>query len=86
MEVSGQLHALAVLLPRNKPRYPLDRRLARPQSQSGRGGEEKNSQPLPGLEPPVIQLVAGRCTTELRDTRVYPKVSGLAAWNENCKL
>jgi hypothetical protein len=32
---------------------------------SGRGGEEKNSQPLPGLEPPVIQLVAQRYTTEL---------------------
>jgi hypothetical protein len=28
----------------------LDRRLSGPQSQSGCGGEEKNSQPLPGLE------------------------------------
>jgi hypothetical protein len=27
----------------------LDRRLGGLQSQSGRGGEEKNSQPLPGL-------------------------------------
>jgi hypothetical protein len=35
--------------------YPLDRRLGMPQSQSGNGGEEKNSQPLPGLEPPIIQ-------------------------------
>jgi len=25
-----------------------------PQSRSGRGGEEKNSQPLTGLEPPII--------------------------------
>jgi hypothetical protein len=33
------------------PRYPLDRRLGRPQSQSGRGGEEKISLPLPGFEP-----------------------------------
>jgi len=29
-----------------------------PQSRSGPGGEEKNSQPLPGLEPPIIQPVA----------------------------
>jgi hypothetical protein len=34
--------------------YPLDKRVGGPQSQSGRGGEEKNSQPLPGLEPPII--------------------------------
>jgi hypothetical protein len=33
------------------PWYPLDRRLGGPQSQSGHGGEEKNSQPLPGLIP-----------------------------------
>jgi hypothetical protein len=47
MEVSGQLHARAALL----SRYPLDRRLGGPQSRSGRGGEEKNSQPPPGIEP-----------------------------------
>jgi len=29
----------------------LDRRLGGPQSQSGHGVEEKNSQPLPGFEP-----------------------------------
>jgi hypothetical protein len=42
------------LCPQGKsPWYPLDRRrLGGPQSRSGRGGEEKNSQPLPGLEPP----------------------------------
>jgi hypothetical protein len=31
--------------------YPLDRRLGGPQSRSGRGGEEKNSQPLLYLHP-----------------------------------
>jgi len=31
--------------------YALDRRLGGPQSRSGRGGEEKNSQPPPGIEP-----------------------------------
>jgi hypothetical protein len=45
--------------------YPLDRRLGEPQSRSGRGGEEKHSQPLLGLEPPIIQPVAQRYTTEL---------------------
>jgi hypothetical protein len=29
----------------------LDRRLGGPQSRSGRGGEEKNFQPTPGIEP-----------------------------------
>jgi hypothetical protein len=36
---------------RKSPWYPSDRRLSGPQSRSGRDGEEKNSQPLPGLEP-----------------------------------
>jgi hypothetical protein len=43
----------------------LDRRLGGPQSLSGRGGEEKNSQPPPELEPPIIQPVAQHYTTEL---------------------
>jgi hypothetical protein len=47
------------------PWYPMDRRLGGPQSRSGRGGEEKNPQPLPGLKPPIIQPIAQRYTTEL---------------------
>jgi len=35
-----------------EPQYPLDRRLGGPQSRAGRGGEEKNSQLPPGIEPP----------------------------------
>jgi hypothetical protein len=35
-----------------------------PRSRSGRGGEENNSQPLPGLEPPIIQPLAQLYTTE----------------------
>jgi hypothetical protein len=31
----------------------------------GRRGEEKNSEPLLGLEPPIIQPVTQRYTTEL---------------------
>jgi hypothetical protein len=50
--------------PRKEPRYPLDRSLGGPQSRSGRGGEEKNSQPPPGIEPwaPIVQPVAQRYT------------------------
>jgi hypothetical protein len=45
MEVSGQLHVPAALPPGKELWYPLDRRLDGPQSRSGCGGEEKNSQP-----------------------------------------
>jgi hypothetical protein len=47
--------------------YPLDRRQGGPRSRSGRGGEEKNSQPLLGSNPraPIVQSVAQRYTTEL---------------------
>jgi hypothetical protein len=47
------------------PWYPLARRLGGLQSRSGLGGEEKNSYPLPGLETPIIQLIAQRCTADL---------------------
>jgi hypothetical protein len=41
------------LYPQGKsPWYPLDRRLGGSQGRSGRGSEEKNSQPLPGREHP----------------------------------
>jgi hypothetical protein len=49
----------------NSPWYPLDRKLGGPQNRSGRGGEEKNSQPLPRLEPQIMQPVAQRYTIEL---------------------
>jgi hypothetical protein len=51
MEVNGQLHAPAALPGRKSPLYPLDRRLGGHQSRSGRGGEGKNSQLPPGIEP-----------------------------------
>jgi hypothetical protein len=35
---------------RKSPWYPLGRRLGEYQSRSGRGGEEKNSQPQPKIE------------------------------------
>jgi hypothetical protein len=64
MEISGRLHAPAALSPGKLSVDLLNMRLGGFQSRSGRGGEEKNSQPLPGLEPP-IQPVAQRFTTEL---------------------
>jgi hypothetical protein len=43
------------------PRYPLDRKLGGPQSQSGRRGEEKILDPT-GTRTPVVQPVASRYT------------------------
>jgi len=40
------------------PWYPLERRMGGPESRSGQGGQEKNFQPLPVLEPPIIQPIA----------------------------
>jgi len=51
MEVSGQLHSLAALPAAKKPLVSMDRKLGGPQSCSRQGGEEKNSQPLPGIKP-----------------------------------
>jgi hypothetical protein len=42
------------------PWYPVDRRLDGPQNRPGRGGEDKNYQLRPGLEPSIIQPVAQR--------------------------
>jgi hypothetical protein len=55
----GQLHAPTAL-----PPYPLCRKLCGPQSRSGRGGEEKNFQSPPEIEPPksTVQPVASRYT------------------------
>jgi hypothetical protein len=50
MEISGHLHTPAALPQGKRPWYPLDRRLGESQSRSGRGVEEKNSQPPPGIE------------------------------------
>jgi hypothetical protein len=65
MEVSGQRHAPAALPTGKEPWYPSDRRVGEPQRRSGRGGEEKNSQLLSGLEPPIIQPKAQHYTTDL---------------------
>jgi hypothetical protein len=51
MEVSGQFQAPLPHSQGKSPWYPLDRRLGGSQSRSGRGGEEKNIQPPPEIEP-----------------------------------
>jgi hypothetical protein len=55
----------------------LDRRLGGLQNRCGSDGKEKNSQPFPGLEPPIIQPVAQSYTTELSQflTLLYEDVS-----------
>jgi hypothetical protein len=59
----GEWPASRPLYPqRQSPWYPLDKELGGPQSRSGHGGKAKNSQTLPGLEPPIIQPVAQRYT------------------------
>jgi hypothetical protein len=68
----------------------LDRRLGGPHSQYRHGGEEKNSQPLPGLEPPIIQPVVQRYTTELSrliQGRVKQKThfGGKASWQRSTR-
>jgi hypothetical protein len=51
MEVSVSFAPRPLYLQGKSLRYPLDRRLGGPQNRSGHGGEEKNSQSLPGIEP-----------------------------------
>jgi hypothetical protein len=58
-------HRLLYPPPQGKiPWYPLDRRLGGPHGRSGRGGEEKNSQPRPESKPrtPIVQPVTQRYT------------------------
>jgi hypothetical protein len=62
MDVSDQLHSKPLHPPPQgkSPWYPLNRRLGEPQNRFGRGGEEINSQALPGLEPPITSVRGGQ--------------------------
>jgi hypothetical protein len=59
MRVGGQLHAPAALPPGKETRYPLYRRLGRPQ---GRSGRLRKILPPPGFDPRTVQPVASRYT------------------------
>jgi hypothetical protein len=60
MEVSGQLHAPAALVPGKEPPVPLDRRQGGPQSRSGRCAEQKHVPRLPEFNYFVV-IVVGYC-------------------------
>jgi hypothetical protein len=62
MEMSGQLHTPAALPPGKKQRAPGNKWIG---GWVGpiTGGEDKNSHPLPRLEPPIIQPINQRYTT-----------------------
>jgi len=54
------------------PWYPLGGH----QRRSGRGGVEKNSQPLPGLEPQIIQPVVQRYELSLLPALIWKTFKG----------
>jgi hypothetical protein len=76
----------SALPPGIEPRYPLDRRQGVPQSRSGRGVEEKNSKPPPGIEPRPSYRPA-RSQSQLYKTYfvvVFMDASlDLSLWEEN---
>jgi hypothetical protein len=50
MEVNGEIHASAALLPGKEPRYSLNRRLGGPQGRFGRCWISKHLLLLPGID------------------------------------
>jgi hypothetical protein len=64
----------------------LGRRLGGFQNWYGRGGEERNSDPLPGLQPPTIQPVSQRCTTEVSWLRNVLLANGNLNWNKSANV
>jgi hypothetical protein len=62
MEVSGQLHTPATLPPGKIPWYNCVGGWVGPKADLDTVAKRKNSQPLPGLEPPIIQPIAQRYT------------------------
>jgi hypothetical protein len=69
MEMSGQLHAPAALLPEKSPLVPTGQE-AGPQSRCGRCGEEKNLSPLPGIEPRPSSPQLSRLRYFIQETEV----------------
>jgi len=57
MEVNGQPHATAAVLPKENTRYPLSRRLGGQHSRSGSFGEDENISPLPRFETRIVNSV-----------------------------
>jgi hypothetical protein len=76
--MSGQFQSPAALPSRKDPRYQFDRRQGGTQSRSGRGGEEKNSQPPPAIEPPNPDRPARSLVVVLTEGIINPEL-----WLEN---
>ena len=77
MGVGGQHHAPAALPPR-KARYPLYRRLGRPQ---GRYGRVRKISPLPEFDPRTVQRVAS-CYT---DWAIPAQHNGMTSTKIKCR-
>ena len=87
MRVAGQRHAPAALHP-GVTRYPLYRRMVRPQGRSGRVLKTSHS---PGFDPRTVQLVASRYTNYAIRAHCSQWVLGLflrgkPAWARNSHL
>ena len=79
MGVGGQRHAPAALPP-VKTRYPLYRRLGRPQ---GRSGRVRKISPPPGFGPRTLQPVASRYTDWAIAAATFKEVY---TWNLSLRL
>jgi hypothetical protein len=77
MEVSGQLHASAALPPGKEPAVSIGYCLFSITSLWGFLMVTEYEQ--------IYRLITIKLYNTFRYTRVYPKVSELAAWSENCK-
>jgi len=67
MEMRGQPHAPAALVPVKSHPCPLYRRLGEPQSGYGHFGEQRNPLPLFGIETPFLNCPAHNLVTATND-------------------
>jgi hypothetical protein len=91
--MSGQLHALAVLLPGKEPPVPLNRRPGEPQSRTGHSEEEKNLLPVKRIKPrqPSPSLYRLSYPEKLKNSTFQIKVSTVVRskrvlWTDNCNV
>jgi hypothetical protein len=78
LEMNGQLHDPATLCLGKSPQYPSNRRLARPQTRSGRSGEKKILNPTGSLtlqssSPKLVSIPIelSRFLSKIHDNRQY---------------
>ena len=78
----GSQHHAPAALPPSKTRYPLYRRLGRPQ---GRSGRVWKISPPPGFDPRTVQPVASRCTDWAIPTQFVLTIDFKCLWAEHWK-